>query len=171
MPIQIKNQDVSQVQSYKYLGVTIDNKLSWDEHVSNTFKKANKRVYFLRKLKEFHVDQTLISLFYQATIQSILTFCIIGWGGNANRKHINKIDYLIKRSGKLFNKSPHSFDDLFDICCYRKIKSISKDTTHPLFHRIKRSTRTGRIQLILTRTERCKSSFVPYAIKFLQGGR
>ena len=46
VPIQIKNQDVSQVNSYKYLGVTIDNKLSWDEHVSNTFKKANKRVYF-----------------------------------------------------------------------------------------------------------------------------
>ena len=110
-------------------------------------------------------------MFYQATIQSILTFCIIGWGGNANRKHINKIDYLIKRSGKLFNKSSHSFDDLFDICCYRKIKSIDKDRTHPLFHRIKRSTRTGRIQLILTRTERCKSSFVPYAIKFLQEGR
>ena len=68
LPVQIKDQDVDQVQSYKYLGVTIDDKLQWDEHASNTYKKANKRVYFLRKLNQFHIDPVLISLFYQATI-------------------------------------------------------------------------------------------------------
>ena len=73
-----------------------------------------------------------------------------------------KLTILFKKLGELFNETPHSFDDLFDIllCCYRKIKYISQDMTHPLFHRIKRSTRTGGIQLILTRTEWCKYSFV-----------
>ena len=82
LSIKIKDQDVTEVNSYKYLGVTIDNKLQWDEHASNTFKKANKRVYFLRKLRQFQIDPVLISLFYQATIQSLLTFCRVGWGGN-----------------------------------------------------------------------------------------
>ena len=149
----------------------IDDKLQWDEHASNTYKKANKRVYFLRKLNEFHIDPVLISLFYQATIQSILTFCIIGWGGNTNQNQRNKIDSLIKRSGKLFKKSPLSFDDLFDVCCARKIKSIDKDASHPLFSQIVRSTRTDRIQLILAKTERYKLTFMPHAIKFLQVGR
>ena len=167
LPIQIKNQDVNQVTSYKYLGVTIDNKLQWDEHASNIYKKANKRIYFLRKLKEFRIDPTLIELFYQATIQSVLTFCITGWGGNTNKKkQKNKIDYLIKRSGKLFDKIPHSFNDLFDICCARKIKSIDNDSLHPRFHRIKRSDRSGCIQLILTRSECYKLSFMPYSIRF-----
>ena len=79
-PIQINDQSVNQIESYKYLGVTIDNKLKWDEHALNTFKKANKRVYFLRKLKQFQIDSTLIHLFYQSTIQSILSFYNwVGW--------------------------------------------------------------------------------------------
>ena len=171
LSIKIKGQDVTEVNSYKYLGVTIDNKLQWDEHASNTFKKANKRVYFLRKLRQFQIDPVLISLFYQATIQSLLTFCIVGWGGNTTESQKNKIDYLIKRSGKLFGKSPQSFDDLFHVCCARKILSLDKDTSHPLNYNISRSARSGRIQLITTHTERYRHSFIPHAIKFLQERR
>ena len=97
LSITIKNQTVNQVQNYKYLGVTIDNQLKWEDQVSTVFKKANKRIYFLRKLKEFHIDPILISLFYKSTIESILTFCIIGWGGNTNEKQKNKLNSLIKR--------------------------------------------------------------------------
>ena len=73
LPIIIKDQEVKTVQNYKYLGVTLDDKLKWDEHASNTFKKANKRVFFLRKLRKFQIDPVLISLFYQATIH---VFCL-----------------------------------------------------------------------------------------------
>ena len=171
LPIIIKDQAVSQVRSYKYLGVTIDDQLKWDKHASNVFKKANKRLYFLRKLRQFKIDPTLISLFYQATIQSILTFCIIGWGGNTSQKNKNKINYLIKRSGKLFNKSPLSFNDLLELYCFRKIKFISKDQKHPLFSCIKFSSRSGRVQYILTHTERYRSSFLPFSVKFLNESR
>ena len=61
-------------------------------------------MYFLRKLNQFHVDKILISLFYQATIQSILSFCIIGWGGNNNQKQKSKIDLLLK-DGKFIRKA------------------------------------------------------------------
>ena len=167
----IKDQGVNIVWSYEYLGVTIDDQLKWDEHASIVFKKANKRLYFLRKLKEFKIEPTLISLFYQATIQSILTFCIIGWGGNTSEKNKNKINYLIKRSGKLFGKSPLSFNDLLESYCFRKIKFITKDKTHPLFSFIKFSSRSGRVQYILTHTERYRSSFLPFSVKFLNENR
>ena len=169
--IKIKDHDVVVVENYKYLGVTLDDKLKWDDHAYSTYKKANKRVYFLRKLKQFQIDPVLISLFYQATIQSVLSFCIIGWGGNTNENQKHKIDSLIRRSGKLFKKSPLSFDDLFEVCCARKIRSVDKDSSHPLFCKIVRSTRTERIQLILAHTERYRSSFIPHSIKFLQEGR
>ena len=113
----------------------------------------------------------MISLFYQATIQSLLTFCIIGWGGNVSEGQKTKVDSLIKRCGKLFGKSPLYFDDLFHMCCSRKIISIDKDSSHPLYGNISRSVRTGRIQLMSAKTERYRSSFIPHAIKVLQEGR
>ena len=171
MPLEIKGQTVDQVDSYKYLGVTIDNKLSWDEHASLTYKKVNKRMFFLRKLKNFSIDKVLISLFYKAAIQSIITFSIIGWGGNTNGKQKQKINVLIKRAGKLFQGNSPSFDDLFNVYCAKKIKAITKDPTHPLHSQICRSPRTNRIQLVLTKTERYRCSFFPYSVKFLQEGR
>ena len=45
LPVKIKGQDVDQVQSYKYLGVTIDNQLKWDVHASNIYKKKQTNVY------------------------------------------------------------------------------------------------------------------------------
>ena len=141
MPLEIKGQTVDQVDSYKYLGVTIDNKLSWDEHASLTYKKVNKRMFFLRKLKNFSIDKVLISLFYKAAIQSIITFSIIGWGGNTNGKQKQKINVLIKRAGKLFQGNSPSFDDLFNVYCAKKIKAITKDPTHPLHSQICRSSR------------------------------
>ena len=39
-PILINNIPVNLVPSYKYLGVTIQNNLKWDEHISAQVKKS-----------------------------------------------------------------------------------------------------------------------------------
>ena len=87
LPVIIDNQPIEQVHSYKYLGVTIDSKLKWDIQATTIAKKINKRMFFLRKLNTFHVDQTFLNLFYTSTIQSIISFCIIAWGGNVLGVH------------------------------------------------------------------------------------
>ena len=96
-----RNECVDRVKSYKYLGVTIDDQLDWHEHLPNVYKKVNSRLYFLRKLKSFRVDNTLIKLFYQATIESITSFCLICWGGNSRKNEINKINRVITKSEKI----------------------------------------------------------------------
>ena len=41
----------------------------------NTIKsKANKQLYFVRKLGQFKADRTLITPFYKSVIESILSF-------------------------------------------------------------------------------------------------
>jgi hypothetical protein len=49
--IVIDNLSVEFVQSYKYLGVVLDDKLSFSLHVEVQMKKANKRLYCLRTMK------------------------------------------------------------------------------------------------------------------------
>ena len=63
MPLHFKGEVVQRVPNYKYLGVTIDERLWWSDHVKITKAIINKRMYFLRKLTKLHVDKTLVTLF------------------------------------------------------------------------------------------------------------
>ena len=59
-PITIKGHSVEMVSAYKYLGVVIDNKLSWTPHIDACYKKARKKIYLLRKLQFFKVEQAIM---------------------------------------------------------------------------------------------------------------
>ena len=47
--LTIKNEPVEIINTYKYLGVTVDDKLNWQAHSSISFKKMNQRLFLLRK--------------------------------------------------------------------------------------------------------------------------
>ena len=74
-PINIKGAEIEIVHKYKYVGTTIDNKLSWSEECKSVISKAHTRMYFLRKLRSLHVvDATILRLFYKSVVESILFF-------------------------------------------------------------------------------------------------
>ena len=50
-PVTISNSSVAVVFSYRYLGVKIQDNLKWNEHVEAQTKRANKRVYNVRRLR------------------------------------------------------------------------------------------------------------------------
>ena len=93
-PIIINNENVEIVTKYKYLGCIIDDKLNWSENASNVYKKANQRLYFVRKLKKMNINKELLTMFYTTTVESILSFCITCWFGcltEADKKKLNRI--------------------------------------------------------------------------------
>ncbi len=75
----IKGQTVDSVQSYKYLGTIIDSKLSFEANCEAVCRKGHQRLFFLRKLCKFHIDKTLLIMFYHAYIESVLSFCLVSW--------------------------------------------------------------------------------------------
>ena len=76
IPTKISGQAVDVVKTYKYLGTIVDGKLDGDENINNVYKRANQRMYFVRKLRKCHVDKTIMSMFYKSVIESVLTFFI-----------------------------------------------------------------------------------------------
>ena len=62
LPVVISNQTIEQVGSYKYVGIHIDSKLSWSVPVEAECSRAQKRLYFLRRLKEFGVSTNILLL-------------------------------------------------------------------------------------------------------------
>jgi hypothetical protein len=78
--------------SCKYLGVICDSKLSWDEHIQSTVKKANRRLQFvMRNLKKGTVFAREKA--YQTMVRPILEYCSSIWDPNliCNIQAINKI--------------------------------------------------------------------------------
>ena len=62
--IIIEGKEVELVTSTKLLGLTIVNDLTWKDHVTETTKKASKRLYFLTQLKRAGVPKQDLALFY-----------------------------------------------------------------------------------------------------------
>ena len=61
--LRIHGDVIEQVHEYKYLGTVIDDKLCWWENCLTIQKKTNQVLFFLQKLKKFHVHRTILTLF------------------------------------------------------------------------------------------------------------
>ena len=64
------------VESFKFLGVHITNKLSWSKYTKTVVKRARQNLFPLRRLKRFGMGTQILNRFYNCTIESILTGCI-----------------------------------------------------------------------------------------------
>ena len=69
----VGGKELSVENSARILRVTISNDLKWNEHVSVSIKKSNKRLYFLVLLKGAGVNRTDIVNFYCTGIRILLT--------------------------------------------------------------------------------------------------
>ena len=69
--ILIDGAVVDQVESFKFLGVHINNKLDWSKHTKTDVKRARQSLFPLRKLKRFGMGPEILKRFYSCTIESI----------------------------------------------------------------------------------------------------
>ncbi|CAG9854009.1 unnamed protein product [Phyllotreta striolata] len=70
LQIVINNQEIKKVRQHKYLGLVVDEKLSWNEHIDNIFKKLGSLVAAV-KLTEFLGD---IALYEEQTIHTSMLY-------------------------------------------------------------------------------------------------
>ena len=97
IPILIDGAAVEQVESFKFLGVHITNKLTWSKHTKTVVKRARQNLFRLRRLKRFGMGPQILKRFYSCTIESILTGCITAWYGNcsaSDRKALQRVVHM-----------------------------------------------------------------------------
>lgn len=71
---------IKRVQSLKYLGILVDERLTFREHILSLTSKIRKNIYIMRMLREV-ADTELLVRIYKALCQSLLTYGILSWGG------------------------------------------------------------------------------------------
>ena len=76
---QMNGQPITRVPVARFLGIMIDEKLSWAVHIEKLNSKMSRNLGILRSLKKTLPKKALLTL-YHSFIQSHLNFCSIIWG-------------------------------------------------------------------------------------------
>ena len=88
----------------KYLGVLIDENLSWNFHINEISKKLSRANGMLCKVRHFVSSETLRSIYY-AIFSSHLTYSCQVWGQNGN-PNLDKIHSLQRKAIRIINFAP-----------------------------------------------------------------
>ena len=122
-PILIDGAVVEQVESFKFLGVHIPNKLSWSKHTKTVMKRAQQSLFALRRLKRFGMGFQ-IPKFYSCTIKSILTDCITTWYSNCLASDRKALQRTVRTTQFITGAKLPAIQDLYTRRCQRKALKI-----------------------------------------------
>ena len=115
--VHIDKYPIERVFVTKFLGVLIDEKLTWKEHINFVINKIKRSMAMLFKIKNKLNQDSLLTI-YDAVIQPYLSYCCEVWGRSFD-KYITHITIIQKKAVRLICK-----------CQY-------KDHTSPLFKKLK----------------------------------
>jgi hypothetical protein len=169
-PLVIKDEEVRIVHTYKYLGTVIDDKLEWTPNIDTCCKKANQRLFFLRKLRQFRVNSTILNLFYQSTIQSILLYNQLCFFSSLKKADEVRLDRVVSAAAKVIGQDSTPPADIYNQACSKKARTILQDPSHPLHSALSNRTShrdSDRLLSMRCRTTRFRDSFLPSAIRTL----
>ena len=132
-PVVIHDSTISQVPSYKYLGIWINNSLTWNTHVDSLCSKLQQRLHFLRRLRVHGVDQKFMLVFYRAVLESLVRFGITVWFGNLSVQLRSKLLRLVQTAGKIIGVSQlPSLQSIYEQATLKQAQKIVCDVTHVL---------------------------------------
>ena len=123
--LKIDNSDLIKTNTTKFLGVIIDNNLSWQEHINNVIKKVSTNKLLIGKSRNFLSIAAKRNIYY-AHIHSHLLYANAIWSGHMKSKqrlNIEKIQKYCVRAIMNKHKKYH-IDPLFTELKIMKIKEI-----------------------------------------------
>lgn len=104
-PILIDDVPLERKRSTKFLGVTIDELLNWNEHIHNITISISRNIGLLFKIKRLVPSKTLVML-YNSLILPYITYCNIVWATSSKTK-INSIYLLQKKAVRICTDSQY----------------------------------------------------------------
>ena len=91
---------IKRVSHTKFLGLLIDEFLTWNQHVNYICGKLSKSVYLLKKKKNI-VPKSSLKLLYHSYTQSVMNYGLLIWGSMCDKTVFNRVVKLQKRQLEL----------------------------------------------------------------------
>lgn len=96
----VGSNNIEIVNTFKLLGVTVDNNLSFNSHVNSILSQCNQRFYLLKLLKQQGMNLSSLHCVYQSIIVNRITYGLSAWGGLIKQKDVERINKLFKKAKK-----------------------------------------------------------------------
>ena len=132
---------LKRVEKVKFLGVIIDEELSWEAHIDHLEAKLNSSIVIIKRIKRFIPKSEYLKI-YNSLFLSHLTYCISCWGGIPKYK-LMKIFAIQKRCIRLLLGKEFSYDhpEYYQTCARTRSfaenmapKMHTLEHTKPLFN-------------------------------------
>ena len=121
--LKVDNEIIESTETVKLLGVTIDNKLNFTEHISKMCNKASSKLHALARISNYISTQKL-RILMKAFFESQFSYCPLVWMFHSRTLN-NRINRLHERALRMVYKDQHlTFEQL-----------LEKDNSFTVHHR------------------------------------
>jgi hypothetical protein len=123
-PVQIiiDKKIIENVQCFRYLGVTIDDKVSWNEHFENVCESMNSRSFLINRHKS-SVSQNWLHIISTGIILTVLDYCFPVWGNLPKVKYA-RLDSIMFRVIKMIFPN-HKYQKRNKYTLYEKVNWLT----------------------------------------------
>ena len=104
--LKIEEEEIEQVTSYKYLGVEINETLTWTDHVESIRKRVAQRLGLLQRIKHL-LPQYSRELLVNSLILPLLDYADIVWGDKNNKSLMDNLQVLHNKAAKFVLNLPN----------------------------------------------------------------
>ena len=132
--LSINNTPIEQVKEFNFLGLLLDESLTWNSHIQKIASKIAGVNGTLSRLKRI-LPQEILKTIYNALVQPHLNYGILLWGKNTKR--ISKLHKRALRTITLSKYNAHT-DPLFIKLKLLKIQDIYKLSILKFFFKYKK---------------------------------
>jgi hypothetical protein len=87
---------ISGANSTKFLGLIIQNDITWDGPIKVINKKLNSACYMIRNVKQIVSEKTLKSVYF-SYFHSVMTYGIMFWGNSSHAERVFKLQKRVIR--------------------------------------------------------------------------
>ena len=91
----------------KYLGLIVDDRLSWKFHIHELSKKLSRIIGVLCKMRKIKCDENTLQSIYYALFQSQLMYGIMAWG-TAGKFLLEKIRLIQKKAVRIISSAKYT---------------------------------------------------------------
>ena len=103
--IFVNDKKIKKVQTSESLGVTIDEHLTWNNHINNITKKISPGISALKRVRSFFDRDTAVKA-YKGLVEPYFTYCWAVWDG-LGCKLSEKLENLENRAAKVMTRSSY----------------------------------------------------------------
>ena len=125
--VKINDKTITRTTCVKYLGVFIDDKLTWSNHIAYLKNKLYRGVGLFHRIRQYLSDSALKS-FYFSFVYGHLQFAIGAWGGVG----ITTLNQLNVLHNKIITAMTYSSFKTMITPLYKQLNLLKLDDIHSL---------------------------------------